>query len=264
VVIIALGSGEINFSKQYYNKTSIMGNYTTSIVDMEQVIESGKPITEAPVAEARSKVFNALAATIINFEKKLAAAMPDPEKASEIKYYYQPRTIAQVQEMIPQIDILEYLDAQAPDGYPITPNRTVIMGDMDFYKVLPGLIEEAGRETIHAYFRSRLLRSWAGRLHKDFTLPLRRLGNQLQGKDLDNLPERWRTCVSEVDRSVGHILGAQFIERAFTSKDKEFGDRIIKDIKDIFAERLHGFDWMTPEVKELAAKKGKTTLNYII
>jgi endothelin-converting enzyme len=79
----------------------------------------------------------------------------------------------------------------------------------------------------------------------------------MAGKDPNNIPDRWRSCVAEVDGKLGYILSGAFIERAFTAADKTLGDRIIGDIKKFFTGRLQEFEWMTPQVKADAAKKGQ-------
>jgi endothelin-converting enzyme len=163
--------------------------------------------------------------------------------------------ISEVQKLVPQIDMIKYLQGQVPVGYDIGPNRTVILGDINFYTALPKIIEDTPRETLRSYMKSRLVQTWGGRLHRNYTLPMRQLSNQLAGRDPNNVPERWRTCIGEVDSGLGIALSASYIERAFTLKDKSYGDQIIMDIKKEFSARLHGFPWMSDSVKDLAAKK---------
>jgi endothelin-converting enzyme len=113
---------------------------------------------------------------------------------------------------------------------------------------------------LHDYFEWRLIATWDGRLHRNYTAPLRRFSNVLSGKEPDVVPDRWRTCIGEVDANLGHLLSATFIQRAFTKKDKELGDQIIHDIKDVFRENLKSLDWMSDQSKEVAAKKGNYNL----
>jgi endothelin-converting enzyme len=157
---------------------------------------------------------------------------------------------------VPEISFVKYLKAFVPEEYPISPDITVIVNDINYYKNLSSIIQATSRVALHDYFQSRIVATWAGRLHRNFTAPSRALGNMMAGKDPNNIPDRWRTCISEVDGNLGHILSGAFVERAFSSDDKKLGDRIISDIKQVFAKRLQDFDWMTPQVKEAAAKKG--------
>lgn len=160
-----------------------------------------------------------------------------------------------VQKLVPQIDLVQYLKGQVPAGYDIGPNRTIILGDINFFTALPKILDDTPRDTLRSYMRSRLIQTWQGRLHQNFTLPMRQLGNSIAGKDLNNVPERWRICTGEIDSGLGLALSASYIERAFSSQDKSFGDQIIMDIKKEFSSRLHGFPWMSDNVKDLAAKK---------
>jgi endothelin-converting enzyme len=158
--------------------------------------------------------------------------------------------------MVPELSISTVLKAFTTDGYPMPNNRTVIIQDINYYKNLSNIIQTTPRESLHDYFKSRLIATWAGRLHNNFTAPSRAFFNILNGKDPDNIPPRWRICVSEVVRNLGHILSSAFIQHAFSAADKTLGDRIISDIKQIFLKSLEGFDWMTTQVKEAVAKKG--------
>ena len=163
----------------------------------------------------------------------------------------------EVQALVPEIGIERYLRGLAPSGYSITANRTVLVGDIDWYtRLSKTIIQGTPRETLHDYFEWRLISSWAGRLHRNYTAPTRRFSNLLSGRDPNVVSERWRTCVSEVDRGLGHILSGVFIERMFTKKDKELGDQIITDVKVVFSENLKNLDWMSNSTKAAAARKG--------
>jgi endothelin-converting enzyme len=166
--------------------------------------------------------------------------------------------VAEVDKMVPEFSLSKYLKAFAPAGYEVTPNLTVIVNDINWYGNLSSILKTTPRESLHDYFVSRLIATWSGRLHNNFTTASRAFSNKLSGKDPNNVPIRWRTCVSEIDNHMGYILSAAFIEKAFTAADKTLGDRIVHDIKDFFTERFKQFDWMTPQVKEVAAKKGMT------
>jgi len=45
------------------------------------------------------------------------------------------------------------------------------------------------------------------------------------------------------------------VEKAFSSKAKEFGDQIVTDIKDMFTEKLKTVDWMDKGTTKLAIEK---------
>ena len=57
--------------------------------------------------------------------------------------------------------------------------------------------------------------------------------------------------------TVGWILSKFFIERAFSEEAKNFGDRIVSDIKDQFIKKLQVTEWMSKDVRQKGIEKGK-------
>jgi endothelin-converting enzyme len=137
----------------------------------------------------------------------------------------------------------------------------VINSDPDFFTKISGIIDSTPREVLHAYFQQRLVMTWAGRLGKEYTRPLRVYSNLMAGRDPFSESERWRTCSSEIDSALGWILSAAYVEKAFSADAKKLGDRIVSDIKAVFSERLMKFDWMSEKTKALAVKKGNDSLH---
>lgn len=45
------------------------------------------------------------------------------------------------------------------------------------------------------------------------------------------------------------------MEKAFSSKAKDFGDQIVTDIKDMFTEKLKTVEWMDKGTTKLAIEK---------
>jgi endothelin-converting enzyme len=160
----------------------------------------------------------------------------------------------ELDKLVPQISISKYLKAQAPPTYDV---KTVIVATVDYYKNLSSIIDSADRQTLHDYLQWRLIEVWGLRLHDDLSRPLRRFANMMAGKDPDALPVRWRACLREVDLGLGWIESGFFVQRAFSAQAKDFGDRIIHDIKDMFTQRFKELDWMSDSVKTAAAKKGE-------
>src|ERR1700761_831507 len=99
-----------------------------------------------------------------------------------IQYYYSPKTLAEIEKLVPEISVINYLDSLAPKGYSINANRTVIVGDIDYYKNLSSIIQTTPRETLHDYFQWRLVTTWSSRLHRNYSAPVRRFNNRLAGK----------------------------------------------------------------------------------
>ena len=155
--------------------------------------------------------------------------------------------------LVPQMSIMKMINDQIPRGYEV---QKVIVSDLKYLEKLPEIITSTPREVLHAFFQWQVINVWGSRLHNDIKKPLRVFSNELSGLAADSEPKRWKVCIDEVDTNLGWILSELYVERAFGQQQKDFADRIIRDIKIVFAERLKGLDWMSDTVKERAARKG--------
>ncbi|KAJ9000383.1 hypothetical protein HRR94_004961 [Exophiala dermatitidis] len=212
--------------------------------------------------EVASQVFSALypesvhnkAATqaLVEFEKKLAAASPDAEDRDDVTKYYDPMSVEEAGRLAPQLHLPKVLQSLTPSDYNL--NRVIVMAP-EYLKDLSKLLDDTTEDVIETYFLWKVIQAYAGYIEADAIEPYRRFTNELQGKDPDSKPERWRTCVRHVDDGLGWLLSRFFVEKAFSAKAKEFGDQIVSDIKAQFIEKLKVTDWMEKEVIELAIRK---------
>ena len=60
--------------------------------------------------------------------------------------------------------------------------------------------------------------------------------------------------------ATGWILSKFFVEKTFSEEAKQFGDRIVSDIKVQFIKKLGGAEWMSKDVRDLGIKKGESPL----
>jgi endothelin-converting enzyme len=160
-----------------------------------------------------------------------------------------------IDKLVPEISFTAALKASIPTGYQV---KSVLNSDSEYLEKISKIIKETPRDVLHGYFQVRLIAAWSGRLGKEYRRPLSIFGNLMAGRDPWSESERWRTCLNEVDGSLGWILSAAFVERAFSANAKALGDRIVKDIKAVFTERLKTFEWMSATTKLVAEKKGMT------
>ncbi|KAF2420974.1 endothelin-converting enzyme [Tothia fuscella] len=251
--ILAFGGGERGIgSREYYNNPVVVANYTRAVAQMFQIIQTGKPIEKAKLFEKPDQRYMDTVAKIIEFEKKLAYFSPEPDAAQKIEYFYSPSTVEEMQKVVRPINLSEALKAFVPADYKV---GMVLNTDRWYFTNISNIIESTPREVLHAHFQSRLISSWAGRLGKEYRRPSSVYSNMLAGRDPFAESERWRSCLGEVDNSLGWILSASYVEKAFSPAAKKLGDRIVSDIKAVFTERLRTFSWMSDTVKAVAAKK---------
>ena len=156
-------------------------------------------------------------------------------------------------DLVSQISIKQFLQAFIPAGY--KPDQ-VIVYTPDYFPQLSKILEDTPMEVVKGYFQWQLINQWSDRLHRDYTRPIRVFKNQLNGRPDDAVPERWRTCLGEVDSNMEWIESSFYVQAEFGAEDKKFGEKIIDDIRAIYTERLDTYEWMADAVKTKAKQKG--------
>jgi endothelin-converting enzyme len=69
--------------------------------------------------------------------------------------------------------------------------------------------------------------------------------------------ERWKTCVREMDNTLGFLAGEFYVRKQFGGDSKERGKMVIEQIKDAFVERFDELDWIDEETRTVAVRKVK-------
>ncbi|KAH7384402.1 endothelin-converting enzyme 1 [Phaeosphaeria sp. MPI-PUGE-AT-0046c] len=243
ITTVILGSGLLGLdAKEYYTDDAALANYTTAIVGMfDSLYGQDKHDSNQKTAKA-----------IVTLEKALSDATPSAANAGDVEYYYNPTPIAKADALLPEISFSRLIKAFAPSNYTV---GDVIVYTPEYFPKVSSILKNTTSETIDAYLEWVLIQTWASRLSDKVNAPWRRLQNELQGKDPEAAPERWRTCFAEVDTNLPWIESAFFVRAAFSPEAKTFGERIITDIEDIFEAKLKTYEWMSAEVKELAIQK---------
>lgn len=189
---------------------------------------------------------------IVVLESKLAKATPATENAEDVTKYYNPITLGEFADLLPQLSVKYLISTLASPGFEPT---KLIVGSPYYLKKLSKILESTSQETLQAYFVWKTVQSYAYKVEDDALKPLVGLNNKLQGKDPDASEERWRTCIKVADNGLGWILSKFFVEKAFSKEAKNFGDRIVSDIKAQFIQKLEKADWMSKDVRELGIEK---------
>lgn len=250
-------------SKEYYNNEKVVNDYTRAIA---QVIPSF--LSELHNSTKRSRGSNGrglhreniavldratdLARDVVSLEKKLAAASPDNEDRDDVTKYYNPMSLEEADKLTPQIHLSKIIHGLAPADVQLD---RLIVASPHYMHTLSDILDTTPKETLQAYLIWKLIQTFYSEIEADELKPYRRFINELQGKDPDSEPERWRTCVSHVDDGLGWILSRFFVEKAFSADAKDFGNQIVSDIKEMFIEKLKATTWMDSTVIDLGIEK---------
>ena len=141
-----------------------------------------------------------LVESIVLFESRLAQATPDEEDAEDVTKYYNPMTLDQINDLLPQVSVNHLISILAPAGF--RPEK-LIVGSPSYIESLSSILRETSAEALQAYFVWKTVQGYAYKIEDDAVKPLKRFNNELQGKDPDASEERWRTCIKVADNGLG-------------------------------------------------------------
>lgn len=190
-------------SKEYYKNPEIVLRYSRMIGEvLEALLHEARPQSLGSPAEYR-KSNQHLVKAIVDLESQLADATPDEEDAQDVTKYYNPRSLAEIESLLPQLSVRSVVSSLASHGY--SPNR-IIVGSPIYLKKLSKILEDSSVETLQAYFVWKTVQTYAYEVEDEALKPLKRFNNELQGKESDALEERWRTCVRVVDYGLGKLM----------------------------------------------------------
>ncbi|KAI1805706.1 endothelin-converting enzyme 1 [Daldinia bambusicola] len=230
-------------SPEYYQDKDTVNAYETML---GEVFASLLP-TNSSKSSAKK-----LAQSVIDLEKKIAAATPPPEDQSDVTKYYNIVKIDDTGKIGPAIGLDSIVKALAPQNYTAD---SMLLAFPEFLGNVSDILSKTSKSTVQSYLIWQLVNQYSSYVEGPEVQPIVRFSNTLSGRDPDTKTERWKKCVSYVDSTLGWILSRFYIEATFSDEAKEFGDQIILDIKKQFISKLNDLSWMDDSVKKLAVNK---------
>ena len=108
--------------------------------------------------------------------------------------------------------------------------------------------------TWRAYFRTRVITSFAPYLSQDFVdARFAFFGTALE--DTPQITPRWKRGVRLVESSIGEGLGRLYVTTYFPPASKARMDALVRNLLAAYRGSIDGLDWMSPETKKEAQAK---------
>ncbi|KAI1376163.1 endothelin-converting enzyme 1 [Hypoxylon crocopeplum] len=243
VIIQAYPAGLVLPSPEYYEDNDTLSTYQSMLGEVFATL--------LPTNSSKSSA-KQLAESVVDLEKKIAAATPPPEDQSDVTKYYNIVKVADAGKIGPAIGLDSVVNALIPGNYTAD---SMLLAFPEFLGNVSEIVSQASKSTVQSYLLWHLIRVYSSYVEGAEIQPITRFFNVLSGKDPDTKTERWKTCVSYIDSTLGWILSRFYIEAAFSDDAKKYGDQIIMDIKQQFITKLNGLSWMDDSVKMLAVNK---------
>ncbi|KAF8977468.1 hypothetical protein BGZ46_007369, partial [Entomortierella lignicola] len=248
-------------SKEYYLDNRIVGIYETTVGKMFNLI-LGSTATEttttttttekdAPVLEK----WKIVAKDVVGFEKELAAISTDVNILRDSEKTYNPSNLKEISAMTPSINWTTVLQNTLPSNMNIP--SLIIVSSPEFQQKLEVLLQKTSPQTIQNYLVWSVIRQLSGNLALEWRQPLREVNAVLSGVSASVIPDRWKYCVSIVNRQLGDIAGHFFIQKQFKGESQNQVHDMIETLRETYIKAFPKLDWLDKETAKGAIEKMK-------
>ncbi|WP_452230760.1 M13 family metallopeptidase [Lacinutrix sp. MEBiC02404] len=196
---------------------------------------------------------NAQANQILAFETRLEEAKMDKVDRRDARKRYNPRSIADVQKMVPAVNWKNFLS-----GIGVKELDTVIIGDLGYFNRLQEVLAEGNVSDWKAYLKWDAFNGAAGFLSTDIeTANWEFYGKELNGSKAQRA--RDERALGSLNGTIGEALGKLYVDKKFPPEAKVKAEKMIKNVILAFEHRINKLEWMSPETKEKAIEKLRAT-----
>ncbi|NND64223.1 MAG: M13 family metallopeptidase [Flavobacteriaceae bacterium] len=192
----------------------------------------------------------AAAEKILAMETQLAEPRLDKVQRRDARNYNNPRTIAEVQEMLPSIDIPKLISDLG-----ITKELdTIIVTQPKYTMALEEFFKTTPMEDIKTLMRWDTFNNAAGLLTEEIETSNWEFYNKYLRGSKEQRPADER-ALATVNGTIGEALGQLYVDAKFPPEAKEKAETMIANIISAFQERIDKLDWMSDTTKIKAIEK---------
>ncbi|KAI0013339.1 endothelin-converting enzyme 1 [Xylariaceae sp. FL0662B] len=244
VVIIQAAPPELTLpSLGLYQDDEVLSLYQKML---GEVFSTLLPTNSSKAAASR------LAQAVVEIEKKIAAVTPSPDDQSDVTKYYNIVNVDEIGKLGPAFQLDSVIRALAPKNYTVD---RMLLAFPEYLGNVSEIVSQSPKAAVQSYLIWQLINGYSAYVEGPEVEAIGQFTNVLSGKDASSSTERWKTCVTYADSSVGWYLSRFYVETAFSEEAKNLGDQVIMDIKQQFISKLNGLSWMDDSVKKLAVNK---------
>ena len=208
-----------------------------------------KNITQTLMLIDEDSLIAAKAATdILSLETSLAKAHKKLEDLRDPYANYNKMKFANLSKICPAVNWDNYLIENG-----IGKSDSVIVGQPAYYQALNNLLNNSPLATWKNMMRYRLTKRFSevlpdkfGQLAFDFS--------KLFSGAKERKP-RWKRVIRAEENVMGELLGQLYVKEFFNEKAKQRYEKMVKDVKLAYSERIKKLTWMSDTTKQKALIK---------
>jgi len=162
---------------------------------------------------------------------------------------YNKYNLKNLKKLVPDFDWEAYLKASD-----LTNIEDLVVRQPSYFKHFNKIYKNVTVKEWKDYFTLKLLDRSASLLNKEIVdLNFDFYGTTLTGTE-KNRP-RWKRAVSGVNGVLGEVVGKVYVKKHFKPEAKTRMVQLVENLRNSYAKRIEGLDWMSPETKKEALKK---------
>lgn len=196
---------------------------------------------------------NKQAKEILAFETRLAKSRMDKVDRRDARKRYNPRSINQLQNMVPAINWDGYFK-----GIGVKQLDTIIVGELNYFNKLQDVLAEGNVEEWRTFLRWSTLNNAASLLSTD----LEKANWEFYSKELRGAKKqrpRDENALGTLNGVIGEALGKLYVDEKFPPEAKTKAEKMIKNVILAFEKRINNLNWMSEDTKKKAVEKLKAT-----
>ena len=147
---------------------------------------------------------------------------------------YNPVVVSNLTATLPYVSFEKVIKDLTGKSLP----NTVLLTSPAYLQAVNHLLKNSTKETIQAYLLWTTMRRYIGHTDAKTRKPMENFSKILAGIDPNVKKERWKTCVREMDYTLGFLAGEFYVRKTFGGDSKDRARLVIDQIKDAFVERF--------------------------
>lgn len=228
-------------------------DYYAASPDVEEIREAWITTTAQLLMEIgyTEEEATVAAEAVIAFETELVEIKtPDAELFSDPASQNNPRTIAELQEILPSFDWEAFLLAtHVPDDV-----ETLVVVDLPYIEALQGVLDDADPDILRYLFDIQTIWTYSSVLTTD----IEEIAFSFQGPILYGVTEQSpieERALGEVQITFPDTVSQAYVDQYFPPESKEQVESLVNNLKAAFRIRIEQSPWMSDETKAAALEK---------
>ena len=189
------------------------------------------------------------AATIVDFETRLAIPMMTKEERRDTRKMYNPMSVEALQKFVPAVNWNAYLT-----GIGVANIDKVIVTDLGYFKAMNTIFNNSSVEEMKLLLRWNSINSSLGLLSTD----LEKANWDFYSKEMRGAKKqrpRDERALANLNGALGEALGKLYVEKMFPPEAKKKAKEMIDNVLLGFETRIAQLPWMSEITKEKALEK---------